>query len=48
MLVRRRKRLLVKQQAQALIALAEYDGHWHPDIRVAGTATGRMAGGGGE
>lgn len=48
MLVRRRKRLLVKQQAEALLALSEHDGAWHPDLRVAGTATGRMAGGGGE
>lgn len=41
----RRKRLLVLQQAQALLKLAEHDGRWHADIRAAGTATGRLAGG---
>lgn len=41
----RRKRLLVLQQTKALLKLAVYDGRWHPDIRAAGTATGRLAGG---
>lgn len=44
-LIKRRKRLLVLQQARALLKLAAYDNRWHPDIRACGTATGRMAGG---
>lgn len=48
LLVKRRKRLLVLQQTRALIALAGYDGRWHPDLRACGTATGRMAGGSGK
>lgn len=44
-LIQRRKRLLVLQQIKALLKLAEYDGRWHFDIRAAGTATGRQAGG---
>lgn len=45
MLIKRRKRLLVFQQVKALLALAQYDGRWHADVRAAGTATGRLAGG---
>ena len=41
----RRKRMLVLQQARALLKLAAYDGRWHFDLRACGTATGRMAGG---
>lgn len=41
----RRKRLLVLQQAKALVKLAQHDGRWHFDLRACGTATGRMAGG---
>jgi hypothetical protein len=41
----RRKRMLVLQQARALLKLASYDGRWHFDLRACGTATGRMAGG---
>lgn len=45
MLRNRRKRLLVLQQVRALIKLAALDGRWHADLRAAGTATGRLAGG---
>lgn len=45
LLQKRRKRLLVLKQAEALIRACEYDGRWHYDFRVAGTATGRGAGG---
>lgn len=45
MLVERRKRLLVLQQTQALLALTEYDGKWHVDLKAAAAATGRFAGG---
>lgn len=41
----RRKRLLVMKQAENLLALSAYDGRWHPDLKAAGTGTGRMAGG---
>ena len=44
-LVERRKRLLVLQQAQALLELTERDGRWHVDLKAAATATGRFAGG---
>ncbi len=45
LLIKRRKRLLVLQQARALLELANHDQRWHFDIRACGTATGRMAGG---
>lgn len=45
MLRNRRKRLLVLQQVRSLLKLAADDGRWHPDMRAAGTATGRLAGG---
>lgn len=45
LLIKRRKRLLVLQQARSLLKLAAHDGRWHPDMRACGTATGRMAGG---
>ncbi len=41
----RRKRLLVLKQSEALLKLSEFDGFWHIDIKVAGTATSRLAGG---
>jgi len=44
-LIKRRTRLLVLQQARSLLKLAAYDSRWHFDIRACGTATGRMAGG---
>ncbi len=45
MLKKRRKRLLVLKQCEALFELSAYDGRWHLDIKACGTATGRMAGG---
>lgn len=45
MLGKRRKRMIVLAQLQALLRLSEYDGRWHLDIKAAGTSTGRMAGG---
>lgn len=45
MLRTRRKRLLVLKQCQALLSLSAVDGRWHMDLRAAGTATGRYAGG---
>lgn len=42
-----KKRQLVEKQTAALLKLAEYDGRWHVDIRACGTATNRLAGGGG-
>lgn len=42
----RRKLLLVLQQTEALLGLSEDDGSWHLGLKVASTATGRMAGGG--
>lgn len=47
MLQTRRKRQLVMNQILSLVQLCEYDGRWHYDFRVAGTSTGRGAGGGG-
>lgn len=47
MLQRRRKVLLVLKQSESLYGLSEYDGKWRPDVRVAATATGRAAAGGG-
>jgi DNA polymerase I-like protein with 3'-5' exonuclease and polymerase domains len=44
-LAKRRKRLLVLKQAQALYELSAYDGRWHMDLKACGTATGRFAGG---
>lgn len=44
-LMKRRKRLLVLQQVEALIELAQYDGKWHVDLKACGTTTGRFAGG---
>lgn len=41
----RRKRLLVLKQSDALLALSAFDGRWHLDMKLAGTATGRLAGG---
>lgn len=47
-LEKRGKRLIVKNQAKGLIEKAEYDGYYHPDVKVAGaTRTGRLSGDGG-
>ncbi len=45
MLKKRRKRLLVLKQCDSLLALSEYDGRWHVDLKACGTTTGRFAGG---
>lgn len=45
MLDKRRKRLLVLKQLANLYKLSEYDGRWHLSLKLAGTATGRFAGG---
>jgi hypothetical protein len=45
MLKKRRKRLLVLKQVEALIELGSYDGKWHVDLKACGTTTGRFAGG---
>jgi hypothetical protein len=45
MLQKRRKRLIVLKQAEALLELSAYDGRWHVDLKAAGTSTGRFAGG---
>lgn len=42
----RKRRLLVLQQCNSLLELSAYDGKWHTDLKVCGTATGRAAGGG--
>lgn len=44
-LLKRRKRLLVQKQADALLELSAYDGRWHPQLKACGTKTGRYAGG---
>ncbi len=41
----RRKRLIVLKQCEALYELSEYDGRWHLGLKVAGAASGRLAGG---
>ncbi len=45
MLKLRRKRMLVMKQCDSLLALTEYDGRWHVDLKACGTSTGRFAGG---
>lgn len=45
LLKKRRKRLLVLKQCESLLALSEYDGKWHVDLKACGTTTGRFAGG---
>lgn len=42
-----KKRQLVARQCDSLLKLSEADGRWHIDIRACGTATNRLAGGGG-
>jgi hypothetical protein len=42
---KRRKRLLVLKQVEALLELSAYDGRWHVDLKACGTTTGRFAGG---
>lgn len=44
MLKKRRKRLIVLAQCEALLELSEYDGRWHISLRAAGTQTGRFIG----
>jgi uncharacterized protein (DUF952 family) len=44
MLEKRRKRLLVLKQSEALLELSSYDGKFRPEIRAAGTSTGRYVG----
>ena len=47
-LEKRGKRLIVKGQAEGLIERAEFEGFFHPSVKVAGaTRTGRLAGDGG-
>lgn len=45
MLGKRRKRTMVLQQCTSLHELSESDGKWHLGLKVAGTSTGRAAGG---
>jgi hypothetical protein len=45
MLRQRRKRMLVLNQAKALLGLSRHDGLWHFALKACGTATGRFAGG---
>jgi hypothetical protein len=42
---KRRKRLLVLKQMEALLNISSYDNKFHPDMKVTGTKTGRMAAG---
>lgn len=44
-LLKRKKRMLVLQQAVNVYLSSEYDGRTHPQVRAAGTRTGRVAGG---
>jgi hypothetical protein len=46
MLKTRRKKMLLLKQTEALLAVSEDDGLWHLGLKVAATATGRLAGGG--
>jgi len=46
MLKQRRKRMLVLKQSTSLYHLSADDGRWHAGLRVAATASGRLAGGG--
>jgi DNA polymerase I-like protein with 3'-5' exonuclease and polymerase domains len=43
-LQKRRQRMIVLKQAQALLGLSEYDGRWHLSLRAVGTKSGRMSG----
>ena len=45
MLAKRRKRLLVLKQSEALLELSEYDSRIHFDLKACGTATSRYSGG---
>lgn len=47
-LEKRSKRLKIKEHALKLSELSQADGRWHADLKIAGTVTGRMAGGSGE
>lgn len=44
MLATRRKKMIIMAQMESLLKLSEYDGRWHPDLRAAGTVTGRFIG----
>lgn len=44
-LLKRRKRLIVLSHCLALYELSARDGRWHPQLKAAGTKTGRMASG---
>lgn len=45
LLKKRRKRMIVLAQMEALLRMSEQDGKWHMDLRACGARTGRMAGG---
>lgn len=45
MLQKRRKRLIVLKQAEALLELSAVTGRWHLNLRMVGTSSGRMSGG---
>lgn len=45
LLNKRNKRRLVLNQVNNLLALTEYDGRWHLSLKLAGTKSGRYAGG---
>lgn len=45
LLEKRRKRLIVLNQAKALYELSEYDSRWHLNLRAVGSANGRYSGG---
>lgn len=44
-LANRKEKQLLVTQANSLLALSEYDGRFHIDIKLVGTSTGRYAGG---
>ena len=46
LILKNQKKLIIeKVQGESLLTLSEYDGRWHIDLKAAGAATGRMAGG---
>lgn len=45
MLQKRRKRLIILKQISSLIEVSAYNSRWYLDLKVAQTATGRLAGG---
>lgn len=46
LLAKRGKKLLIVNQALALLELSKKDGRWHPGLKLASVRTGRMSGGG--